>query len=318
MMTKTLYIGLLVLLGVISPQRKALEKAVQKAPGDMGLRCELIGTMLAEGDTVAAEEQLTYAMRLRSAGCLHIHHGRIALGRGKRIDAAADCAQAVAAGLMPDDEPFVYQMDSTLPHLVTMRLRMAMQKEKANAFIPTGIGQLALQRGDTAAAITAYKEACQRGDTTLKAVVDSLEEVINRANGANWTNKTNESTDSLSEATARIAFTRNGGKIEVQCAINGLEIKAEVDTTATESTISTVEAHFMLKNSYVTQENVVNDNTLIIREIDFGEGLILRGVRLHHRRTQEETVIFCLSDLKQLGTVVINEEKKELQLYTKQ
>lgn len=304
MLTKTLYIGLLVLLGVISPQRKALEKAVQKAPGDMGLRCELIGTMLAEGDTVAAEEQLSYAMKLRSAPCLHIHHAQIALGRGKRIDAAADCAQAVVAGLMPADEPFIYQMDSTPPHIVTMRLRMAMQKEKANASIPAGIGQLALLRGDTAAAVEAYREAIQRGDTTLKTVVDSL-------------TKTTEDSCQSATPTARIPFTRKGEKIEVVCTINGLKIKAEVDTTATESTISTVEAHFMLKNNYVPAENVVNDNTLIIREIDFGDGLVLRSVRLHHIRKQEETIIFCLGDLRQLGTVVINEGKKELQLYSK-
>ena len=106
--------------------------------------------------------------------------------------------------------------------------------------------------------------------------------------------------------------------MEVNCTINGLKIKAEVDTTAKESTISGVETTFMLKNNYVTMENVVNDNTLIIREIDFGEGLVLRGVRLHYIRAQEGTVIFCLEDLRRLGTVVINEEKKELHIHNTQ
>jgi hypothetical protein len=70
----------------------------------------------------------------------------------------------------------------------------------------------------------------------------------------------------------------------------------------------------MVKNNYVTNENIVNDNTLIIREISFGEGLVLRGIRLHHRRTQESPVILCLDDLRQLGNVRINEEKKVIEI----
>ena len=300
--------------------RKGLEKAMKKSPGDIAVRCALIGVLLTEGDTVAAEEQLEYAMKLEQAGCLHVHHGQIALSRGKSIDAAADCALAVAAGLMPDEEAFICQMDSAAPHLVTMRLKMAMQKDKGNASLPAGLGQLQLHRGDTTAAISAFREAYHRGDTTMQAMVDSLEKHVHAVTKSHEDSVSHVAATESDSATMvkRIAFTRKGEKMEVSCTINGLKIKAEVDTIAKESTISGVEAHFMLKNNYVTQENVINDNMLIIRETDFGDGLVLRGVRLHHRRTQEETVIFCLADLRQLGVVVINEEKREIQIYTTQ
>lgn len=291
--------------------RKALEKAIAKAPGDTDLRCTLIGIMLTEGDTAAAEEQLSYALKLNQGGCAHIHHARIALSRGKRIDAAADCARAVTAGLMPDEEAFIHLLDSTPPYLVTMRLKMALQKEKANVHIPIGLGQLYLHRGDTAAAVSAFREAFQRGDTTMQGVIDSLQ------NGQ-WTSGHGPlaEADSSKHNLRSIAFTRNNGKLEVSCTLNGLRIKAEVDTLAKESTISGVEAHFMLKNGYVSQENIVNDNTLIIRETDFGNGLVLHGVRLHYIRAQEGTVIFCLDDLRALGSIVIREEKKEIQIYS--
>ena len=317
--------------------RKGLEKAMKKAPGDIAVRCALIGVMLTEGDTAAAEEQLAFALKLEQAGCLYVHRGQIAMSRGKYIDAAADCVQAVAAGLMPDEEAFIYRMDSMPPHLVSMRLKMAMQKDKGNAALPTGLGQLQLHRGDTAGAISAFREAYHRGDTTMQAMVDSLQRGGKAASyssglihslppsgyspyprGRVESPVSGEELSQSEKIIGRIAFTRKGERMEVSCTINGLKIKAEVDTTAKESTISSVEAHFMLKNNYVSQESVINDNTLIIRETDFGDGLVLRGVRLHHRRAQEETVIFCLADLRQLGTVVIHEEKREIQIYLTQ
>lgn len=315
--------------GALPTDRKGLEKAMKKAPGDITVRCALIGVMLTEGDTAAAEEQLAFALKLEQAGCLYVHRGQIALSRGKYIDAAADCTQAVAAGLMPDEEAFIYRMDSMPPHLVSMRLKMAMQKDKGNAALPTGLGQLQLHRGDTAGAISAFREAYHRGDTTMQAMVDSLQRggkaasyssglIHSTAPEGGTSPVSGEESVRQSEPVGRIVFTRKGERMEVSCTINGLKIKAEVDTTAKESTISSVEAHFMLKNNYVSQENVINDNTLIIRETDFGDGLVLRGVRLHHRRAQEETVIFCLADLRQLGTVVIHEEKREIQIYLTQ
>ena len=305
------FLGVSICLGA-KPTRASLEKAIKRAPGNVELRCELVGMLLAEGDTTEAEQQLDYALKLGQGGCLHIHRARIALNRGKQNDAAGSCSAAVNAGLLPDDEPFIHEVDSVTAQRVTTRLKMLCQKDKSNTYIPTGLGQLYLHKQDTVNALVYMREAYRRGDTTQLVLIDSL-----AAKQSVVPHKPDSvSADSAAEnANIRtIPFTRTFGKIEVSCTLNGLKIKAEVDTVAKESTISGVETTFMVKNNYVTNENIVNDNTLIIREISFGEGLVLRGIRLHHRRTQESPVILCLDDLRQLGNVRINEEKKVIEI----
>ena len=285
--------------------RAGLEKAVKRSPGNLELRCELIGVLLTEGDTVAAEQQLDYAQKLSDGSCLRIHRAQVALNRGKVNDAAGHCAVAVKNGLMPQDEPLIFRVDSLSGGVVTTRLKMTTRKDKADVNSPAGLGQLLLQQGDTTDAVAYLREAYRRGDTTLRALIDSLAGIVIPV-----------AEDSSQVMT--IAFVRNLGKIELNCKLNGLKIKAELDTVAKESSISGVETTFMLKNNFATREDVVDNMTLMIREIDFGEGLVLRDVRLHYRKTQESPVIFCLDDLRRLGEVRINEEKKVLEIVRRQ
>ena len=276
-----------------------LEKKLKKAPGNVEVRCEYVGVLLQEGDTSKAEEALDYGLKLGEAGCLYIHRARIALNRNKTSQAAIHCASAVNTGLLPEEEPLIYYVDSVSGGAVAMRLDRNSKSDKAGTNAVKGLGQIRMHEGDTAAALLCYKEAVRRGDTLLVALIDSLKQ------GETLTE------DSV---VARIAFTRTYEKIEVQCKLNGLKIKAEVDTAATESTISGVETSFILKNEYVSKSEIVDNKILIVRELDFGNELILNGIRLHYRRTQESPVILCMEDLRRLGKVVINEREKVLEV----
>ena len=280
-------------------QTAGLEKRLKKAPGNVELRCEYVGVLLQEGDTSKAEEVLDYGLKLGEAGCLYLHRARIALNRNKTSQAAIHCAAAVNAGLMPEEEPLVYFVDSVSGGAVAMRLDRSVKADKSGTNAAKGLGQIRMHKGDTAAALQCYKEAVRRGDTLLVALIESLKKPEMTAE------------DSV---VARIAFTRTNDKIEVQCRLNGLKIKAEVDTTATESSISGVETSFILKNEYVSKSEIVDNKVLIVRELDFGEGLILKGIRLHHQRVQESPVVLCLEDLRRLGNVVINEREKVLEV----
>ena len=280
-------------------QTAGLEKRLKKAPGNVEVRCEYVGALLQEGDTSKAEEALDYGLKLGEAGCLYIHRARIALNRNMTSQAAIHCASAVNTGLMPEDEPLVYYVDSVSGGAVAMRLDRSVKADKAGTNAAKGLGQIRMHAGDTAAALVCYKEAVRRGDTLLVAVIDSLKQV---------------ETFTEDSVVARIAFTRTNGKIEVQCKLNGLKIKAEVDTAATESTISGVETSFILKNEYMSKSEIVDNKVLIVRELDFGNGLVLKGIRLHHMRSQESPVILCLEDLRRLGKVVINEREKVLEI----
>ena len=280
-------------------QTAGLEKKLKKAPGNVEMRCEYVGVLLQEGDTSKAEEALEYGLKLSEAGCLYIHRARIALNRNKTSQAAIHCASAVGSGLLPEEEPLIYYVDSVSGGAVAMRLDRSSKSDKSGTNAVKGLGQIRMHEGDTAAALLCYKEAVRRGDTLLVALIDSLKQA-----------------ETLTEdsVVARIAFTRTNGKMEVQCKLNGLKIKAEVDTAATESTISGVETSFILKNEYVSKSEIVDNKVLIVRELDFGNELILKGIRLHYMRSQESPVILCLGDLRRLGKVVINEREKVLEV----
>ena len=297
-----LLVSAMVLCGVAQATEKqtaGLEKKLMKAPGNVEVRCEYVGVLLQAGDTIKAEEALDYGQKLGEAGCLYIHRARIALNRNKTSQAAIHCASAVNAGLLPEEESLIYYVDSVSGGAVATRLDRSSKSDKSGTNAVKGLGQIRMHEGDTAAALQCYKEAVRRGDTLLIALIDSLKQ------------KEIVSEDSV---VARIAFTRTNGKMEVQCKLNGLRIKAEVDTAATESTISGVETSFILKNEYVSKSEIVDNKVLIVRELDFGNGLILSGIRLHHRRSQESPVVLCLEDLRRLGKVVINEREKVLEV----
>ena len=277
----------------------ALEKKLKKASGNMAVRCEYIDALLALGDTTRAEEALDYGLKLGEEGCLYFHRARIALSRGKTTNAAVCCALAINTGLLPEEEPLFFYVDSLTKGAVAMRLDKTSKANKSSTFAIKGLGQIRLHEGDTAAALSCFREAFRRGDTTLVALIDTLKKA-----------------DIVTEdsVVASIPFTRTFDKIEVTCKLNGLRIKAEVDTTATESSISGVEASFILKNEYVSRNEIVDNKVMIVRELDFGNGLVLKGIRLHHIRNQESPVVLCMDDLRRLGNVVINEREKVLEV----
>lgn len=276
-----------------------LAQKLKKNPGNIDLRCEYVGALLQQGDTVRAEEALDYGAKLGEAGCLQLHRARIALSRGKNTNAALCCALAVNAGVLPEEEPLIFSVDSLTGGGVATRLNNASKASKSNYYSIKALGQIRLHAGDSTAALNCFQEAFRRGDTTLVALIDTLKKA-----------------ETLSEdsVVARIAFTRTDGKMEVTCTLNGLKIKAEVDTTAVESSISGVETTFILKNEYVSRSDIVDNSVLVVRELDFGNGLLLSSVRLHHKRAQESPVVLCLSDLRQLGRIVINEREKVLEV----
>ncbi len=84
---------------------------------------------------------------------------------------------------------------------------------------------------------------------------------------------------------------KEGGVSIVPCKINGLNLSFIFDTGASDVTISLTEASFMLKNGYLTKEDIIGSEkyldatgnisegiTINIREIEI-EGLVLQNVK---------------------------------------
>lgn len=123
-----------------------------------------------------------------------------------------------------------------------------------------------------------------------------------------------------------IPFTKESGVCKVKCKINGLPLHFVFDTGASDVTLSMVEATFMMKNDYLSGNDVigsqrymdangdVNVGTIInLKEVSFGEQS-LNNVRASVVRNQKAPLLLGQSVLGRLGKIEIDNSKQVLRI----
>lgn len=121
-----------------------------------------------------------------------------------------------------------------------------------------------------------------------------------------------------------IPFTPDGGCASVRCSINDLPLTFIFDTGASIVSISQTEANFMLKNGYLSQQDItgkgrfvnadgdISEGTIInLREVDFG-GLKLKDVRASVVKNQKAPLLLGQTVLGRLGKIEIDNSNKKL------
>ena len=125
---------------------------------------------------------------------------------------------------------------------------------------------------------------------------------------------------------SEIPFTKEDGICKVKCQINGLPLHFVFDTGASDVTLSMVEATFMMKNGYLSKNDVignqrymdangdVNVGTVInIKNVNFG-GLDLNNIRASVVRNQKAPLLLGQSVLARLGKIEIDNAKKVIKI----
>ena len=237
---------------------------------------------LAEGDTAAAEKTLDYALKLKETPCLYMQKARIQLARQDFYSAARYCAQAVKAGMKPEEDSLIFRIDSLSSGGVRMCIQRLATEDKKNDALRYGLEQMEQSRP---------RARSQQSDVShQQAEEDSI--------------------------IAEIPFLNQTERLEMKGKINGLPIRLSVDTTATRSSISGVETMFMLKNEYISKADIRDNNTAVmIKRLEIGESVVLNDITLQHRATQEQSVILCMGDLERLGRIRIDDKKRMLVIY---
>ena len=128
------------------------------------------------------------------------------------------------------------------------------------------------------------------------------------------------------ERTEEIPFTKEGDMCKVKCTINGLPLHFIFDTGASDVSLSSVEATFMMKNGYLSASDVigkqqflnasgeVSEGTVInLREVKFGS-LHLDNVRASVVRNQSAPLLLGQSVLNRLGRIEIDNTKRNLKI----
>lgn len=116
----------------------------------------------------------------------------------------------------------------------------------------------------------------------------------------------------------KITMQKEGGVYTVPCKVNGLHLKFIFDTGASDVVISASEAIFMLKNGYLSYNDlkgttysqiangeIVENTSVIIKEIEIG-GMKINNISGRISHFLEAPLLLGQSALKNLGEIKIN------------
>ena len=140
----------------------------------------------------------------------------------------------------------------------------------------------------------------------------------------------NETFSDTIDATSVVQMRKmRSGVYEVPCTINDLPLKFIFDTGASTTTISSVEAAFMLKNGYLNKSDIrgteyystatgeIHEGTVIrLREIKIGDA-VLRNVDASVTHSQQAPLLLGQSVMERFGTITIDNSTSKLTIKQK-
>lgn len=132
---------------------------------------------------------------------------------------------------------------------------------------------------------------------------------------------TDDGEEEISEVEMKKMYS---GTYEIPCSVNGLSLKMVFDTGASDVTISAVEANFMLKNGYLSEDDVKGKNRYMTASGDIHEGTILRlkevqlgdtvlkNIEASVVHNQKAPLLLGQSVLEKFGTITIDNVNSRL------
>lgn len=123
---------------------------------------------------------------------------------------------------------------------------------------------------------------------------------------------------------SEVPFTHEGGVTKVKCRINDLPLHFVFDTGASDVSISTVEATFMLKNGYLSEKDIIGQQTymtadgsisagttIVLRKVIFGD-LELDDIKASVVNSQKAPLLLGQTVLQRLGKIEIDNSRNVL------
>lgn len=135
-----------------------------------------------------------------------------------------------------------------------------------------------------------------------------------------------QATSVYEEQTVEIPFSKEDGVCKVKCTINNLPLYFVFDTGASDVSLSSVEAIFMMKNGYLKSSDVIGKQNYMmangeisagtvinLRNVNFG-GLDLDNIRSSVVHNQTAPLLLGQSILGRLGSIEIDNAKRVLRI----
>lgn len=163
----------------------------------------------------------------------------------------------------------------------------------------------------------------------FKALIEEYKQKAHDKWGVVYTPEDESDTADYEQIVDEIPFSHEGGITKVRCKINDLPLHFVFDTGASEVSISTVEATFMLKNNYLSEKditgkqyymtadgNISEGTTILLRKVTFGN-LELENVKASVSKSQKAPLLLGQTVLQRLGKIEIDNERNVLKVTQK-
>ena len=154
-----------------------------------------------------------------------------------------------------------------------------------------------------------------RGRDDFSALMIRYKEILEQELSVIKSNQVTEDEKVVSEIAMRKMY---GGTYEVPCLVNGLPLKMIFDTGASDVTISSVEASFMLKNGYLSDSDVkgkthymtasgdIHEGTILkLKEVKLGDA-VLKNIEASVVHSQKAPLLLGQSVLEKFGIITID------------
>lgn len=128
------------------------------------------------------------------------------------------------------------------------------------------------------------------------------------------------------EVSSEIPFTKDGGVCKVKCSINGLPLHFIYDTGASDVSMSSVEATFMVKNDYLKGSDVVGRQNYLTADGDVSEGIVINlrqvkfgdlsldNIKASVVKNQSAPLLLGQSVLARLGKIEIDNTRRVIKV----
>lgn len=290
------------------------------------------------GDTDGALEDYSTAILLEpNYGYTYLNRGVLYRLQGKTDLAKADFEKVVALDSLKEEQHTPYALYYLGHKQEAIDFMNNLMKKGENKSICYEAACLYSIMNDVSTSIMYLRKSIELGhrdfnhfkrDRDLNNIRQTAEfkELIQEVENTYMNNAANACNEELVMKVVEIPFTKENGICKVKCAINDLPLHFIFDTGASDVSISSVEASFMLKNDYLKANDIkgkqnylnangdISEGTVInLRTVTFG-GLILENVKASVVKNQKAPLLLGQSVLNRLGKIEIDNENRILKV----
>ena len=295
------------------------------------------------GKTDEAIEDYTMAITLQPNDAYqYLNRGVLLLQKGDKKKADEDFKQAVRLDSVPDAPEcafYAYYYLGDMNKAIEMLDKALKKDAKANYYDAACLYSI---MNDKDKAISYLQKALENGyrkfahikrDRDLNNIRSTAEykAIMDEYEKKHQQEIAEDNDETVYESkTEEVPFTKEGNVCKVKCTINNLPLHFIFDTGASNVSISSVEATFMLKNDYLAVSDIIGRQNYMTADGNITEGTVinLRDVKLGNIhlndikasvvKNQSAPLLLGQSVFSKLGKIEIDNDNKVLRITYRQ